>query len=164
MAGMEVVLAKESDLSLLENLYARAREKMKESGNPTQWKDSYPPRELLLEDIRKERMYLMWDAGELLGAFVFFTGEEPAYQHIDGKWLTENREYGVVHRVAANGKRGFLRRVMEYCSERARDIRIDTHEDNAPMRGALEKLGFAACGVVVVDDGTERIAFEKVLK
>ena len=163
MAGMEVVLAKESDLGLLEGLYARAREKMKESGNPTQWKDSYPPRELLLEDIRKERMYLMWDAGELLGAFVFFVGEEPAYRHIDGRWLTENREYGVVHRVASNGGRGFLRKVMDYCFARAGDLRIDTHEDNAPMRGALEKLGFAACGTVVVDDGTERIGYEKVL-
>ena len=162
MAGMEVVLAKESDLALLEGLYARARAKMKTAGNPTQWKDSYPPRELLLEDIRKERLYLMREDGELLGAFVFFTGTDPAYRHIDGKWLTENREYGVVHRVAANEKRGFLRRVMDYCSERAKDIRIDTHEDNAPMRGALEKLGFTACGTVIVDDGTERIAFEKV--
>ena len=163
MAGMEVVLAKESDLGLLEGLYARAREKMRAAGNPSQWKDSYPPRELLSEDIRKGRLYLMREKGELLGAFVFFTGEEPAYQHIDGKWLTENREYGVVHRVASNGGRGFLRKVMDYCFARAGDLRIDTHEDNAPMRGALEKLGFAACGTVVVDDGTERIAFEKVL-
>ena len=46
-------------------------------------------------------------------------------------------------------------------AEAADDLRIDTHRDNAPMRGALEKLGFVPCGTVTVDDGTERIAYEK---
>lgn len=107
-------------------------------------------------------MHLIKDGDELLGAFVFFVGEEPAYRAIDGKWLTDNTQYGVIHRVASAGKGGFVRRVVEFCEARTDDLRIDTHRDNAPMRGALERLGFVPCGTVIVDDGTERIAYEKV--
>ena len=159
---MEVILAKEEDLGRLEALYAKARAFMREHGNGGQWGEQYPPRALLLEDIKKARMHLMKDGDELLGAFVFFVGEEPAYRAIDGKWLTDNASYGVIHRVASAGKGGFVRRVVEFCTARADDLRIDTHRNNAPMRGALERLGFVPCGSVTVDDGTERIAYERV--
>ena len=157
---MEVILAKQSDLEMLDGLYAGARAFMREHGNGGQWGDHYPSRALLSEDIAKERLYLMKDGDELLGAFVFFVGEEPAYRAIDGKWLTDRARCGVIHRVASAGRGGFLRRVVEFCGARSEDLRIDTHRDNAPMRGALEKLGFTACGTVIVDDGTERIAYE----
>ena len=157
---MEVVLAKEEDLERLEALYAQARAFMREHGNGGQWGGQYPPRALLLEDIEKARMHLIKDGDELLGAFVFFVGEEPSYRAIDGTWLTDSAQYGVIHRVASAGKGGFVRRVVEFCTAQADDLRIDTHRDNAPMRGALEKLGFVPCGTVTVDDGTERIAYE----
>ena len=157
---MEVVLAKEEDLERLEALYAQARAFMREHGNGGQWGGQYPPSALLLEDIEKARMHLIKDGDELLGAFVFFVGEEPAYRAIDGKWLTDNTQYVVIHRVASAGKGGFVRRVVEFCEARTDDLRIDTHRDNAPMRGALERLGFVPCGTVIVDDGTERIAYE----
>ena len=160
IAAMEVILAKEEDLEALEALYAKARAFMREHGNGGQWGEHYPPRALLLEDIKKARMHLIKDGDELWGAFVFFVGEEPAYRAIDGKWLTDNTQYGVIHRVASAGKGGFMRRVVEFCEARTDDLRIDTHRDNAPMRGALETLGFVPCGTVIVDDGTERIAYE----
>ena len=147
-------------MEALEALYAKARAFMREHGNGGQWGEQYPPRALLLEDIKKARMHLIKDGDELLGAFVFFVGEEPAYRAIDGKWLTDNTQYGVIHRVASAGKGGFVRRVVEFCEARTDDLRIDTYRDNAPMRGALERLGFVPCGTVFVDDGTERIAYE----
>lgn len=159
---MEVVLAQEEDLEALEALYAKARAFMRAHGNGGQWGEQYPPRALLLEDIKMARMHLIKDGDGLLGAFVFFVGEEPAYRAIDGKWLTDSVQYGVIHRVASAGKGGFVRRVVEFCTARADDLRIDTHRDNAPMRAALEKLGFVPCGTVTVDDGTERIAYERV--
>ncbi len=46
-------------------------------------------------------------------------------------------------------------------------VRIDTHGDNAPMRRAVEKFGFAFCGDITLVEGPEagapRIAFEKAL-
>ena len=39
-------------------------------------------------------------------------------------------------------------------------VRIDTHEDNKPMQGALKKFGFRECGVIHLERGAERIAFD----
>ena len=39
-------------------------------------------------------------------------------------------------------------------------LRCDTHEDNAPMRRALESFGFRECGTITVDNGTERVAYD----
>ncbi len=159
---MEVVLAKEKDLEALLALYAKARAFMREHGNGGQWGESYPPRSLLLEDIAKEQLYLMKDGDELLGAFVFFVGEEPDYRTIEGGWLTKNAQYGVIHRVASAGGHGFMRHVVEFCGARAEDLRIDTHRNNAPMRGALKRLGFMPCGTITTGDGGKRIAYERV--
>lgn len=160
-----IIQATMRDLPALESLYAAARGRMKAAGNYDQWKDSYPPRTLIEEDIARGRLYLVKETDELLGAFVFFVGTEENYSAIDGMWMTENRAYGVIHRVASSGtRRGFLHTVVDYCAQFADDLRIDTHRDNAPMRGALTALGFRPCGVVIVDDGTERIAFERVAK
>lgn len=41
------------------------------------------------------------------------------------------------------------------------DIRIDTHKDNKPMLHLIRKNGFTRCGVIIVDDGTPREAFQK---
>ena len=41
------------------------------------------------------------------------------------------------------------------------DVRIDTHRDNETMLHLIEKNGFIRCGIIIVDDGTERIAFQK---
>ena len=43
--------ARRSDLEQILEIYAHARKTMADSGNPTQWGDSYPPQEMLEEDI-----------------------------------------------------------------------------------------------------------------
>ena len=41
--------ARRSDLEQILEIYAHARKEMADSGNPTQWGDSYPPQEMLEE-------------------------------------------------------------------------------------------------------------------
>ena len=47
-------------------------------------------------------------------------------------------------------------------------LRVDTHENNEPMKRILEKQGFEYCGVIFLDRepdvGAKRIAFEKILR
>ena len=38
-------------------------------------------------------------------------------------------------------------------------LRIDTHQDNAPMRHAIAKEGFTYCGLIHCWNGDERLAF-----
>ena len=39
-------------------------------------------------------------------------------------------------------------------------LRCDTHENNVPMRRALESFGFHECGRITVANGTERVAYD----
>lgn len=51
---------------------------------------------------------------------------------------------------------------LDFGFEKVENIRIDTHKDNKIMIHLLEKYGFKRCGVIVVDDGTDREAFQKI--
>ena len=56
--------ARHSDLEQILDIYARARKVMAASGNPTQWGDGYPPREMLEEDIDANRAKRAADAAK----------------------------------------------------------------------------------------------------
>lgn len=46
--------ARSEDLETILKIYEDARAFMAENGNPDQWKDGYPPKKLVEEDLRKE--------------------------------------------------------------------------------------------------------------
>lgn len=152
-----------ADLEGMLELYAQARRFMAENGNPDQWGDGYPPREMLEEDIRRGHSYVCCgEDGQLLATFYFAQEEEPTYQTIvDGSWL-DDAPYGVVHRITARqGTKGVASYCLSWCVAQCGNLRIDTHRKNLPMQRALERNGFAYCGVIYVRDGSERIAFQK---
>ena len=41
-------------------------------------------------------------------------------------------------------------------------LRADTHADNLTMQRCLEREGFVRCGTIYVEDGTPRVAFERI--
>ena len=41
-------------------------------------------------------------------------------------------------------------------------LRIDTHRNNLVMQHVVEKHGFSRRGIIFVEDGTERIAYERL--
>ena len=42
------------------------------------------------------------------------------------------------------------------------NVRIDTHADNIPMQGAIANQGFTKCGIIHVEDGSPRLAYQLV--
>ena len=161
---MNIRKAQMRDIDEIMNIYASAREFMRASGNPNQWGDGYPSRELIKADIESGLSYIVEDEGEIIACFFFKVGEDPTYVRIyEGEWI-EGGEYGVIHRIAVkyNG-RGIIARVFEFCSEISRSIRIDTHRDNIPMQRALEKNGFTRCGIIYLPSRDERIAYQRIL-
>ena len=150
------------DLPQILNLYKIARGFMKNNGNPNQWEDRYPEASTVENDIKTGTSHVCVENGEIVGPFVFFTGEDLTYRVIEnGKWHSDREPYGVIHRVASNGvTKGVTRAAFSYGLERIGYVRIDTHEDNKPMQGALKKFGFRECGVIHLERGAERIAFD----
>lgn len=152
-------LALKSDLKNVLLVYEKAREFMKETGNPTQWGETYPQKEILEEDILLKRLYVFEIEGKIEGAFVFFNGIEPVYNKIEGAWRDDS-PYGVIHRVANSGSiKGMVKQIVEFTKNS--HLRIDTHKDNLIMQRVLEKNGFYPCGKVCLENGEERIGYEK---
>ena len=122
-------------------IYAHARAFMRKTGNPGQWKDSYPAEALIREEIRRGVCYVCVQENEIEGVFSYLPGPDSTYQRIDGgKWLNEE-PYGVVHRLAGRGRvRGVADCCLEWAVARCGNLRIDTHRDNLVMQHILEKI------------------------
>ena len=161
-AQMQIRHTCPEDLDTLLSLYSAARRFMAENGNPNQWVNGYPGRELLEKDIASGKSYVCVDGDKIVGTFYFSMGEEPTYRRIDnGKWLND-RPYGVVHRIAsAKRTKGVGTFCLQWCFAQCGNIRVDTHRDNVPMQNALKKNGYQPCGINYLENGDERIAFQK---
>ncbi len=143
----------------IDAIYEKARSFMRETGNATQWTGGYPSREIILSDIEKGNLYIaVSDCIEAV--FAFIKGEDPTYGYIEGEWLND-LPYCAVHRVASAGKRkGMLPAIMDYCFSQCDNIKIDTHKDNKVMQHQLEKYGFSVCGIIYLESGDSRIAYQ----
>ena len=151
-----------ADLPRIERIYAYARQFMEEHGNPTQWGSSYPEQAMLLDDIEKQRLYVMTQEDGIHGVFYFYIGQDPTYLQIfDGAWCSDSA-YGTIHRIAGDGTGGILGAAVAYCKTLCPHLRIDTHADNYVMQKAILKQGFSQRGIVYMEDGTPRIAYERL--
>ena len=161
---MNIRPSRMEDLNCLMEIYEEARAFMRQSGNRNQWVNGYPNRELLSEDIRRGVSFLCEENGNPVGCFTFIIGEDPTYQVIEGRWLNEGL-YGTIHRAASNGtRRGLMDEVIAFCAGRAPNLRCDTHADNHPMQKVMARCGFTHCGTIWVEDGTPRLAYQKIIQ
>ncbi len=141
------------------------------ANNIDQWQDNYPNAHIIQEDIDNGHSHVIEDdKGRLLAtAMISFDGE-PTYKHINGKWLSDKEAtYAVVHRIAVhpNYKRqGVARFILSWIykrleQEKAQGFRIDTHRQNTAMQNLLDSMDFQYCGIIYLEDGAERLAYEK---
>lgn len=143
-------------------IYARAREYMRQTGNPNQWKDDSPALSTLEKDIRLQQLYLLEDAAGIQAVFALIPGDDPTYGYIEGSWLNDT-PYAAIHRVASAGKRnGVLVECLNYCTKQYTNLKIDTHFDNSIMQHLLEKYGFYKCGTIYLENDDPRIAYQLV--
>ena len=134
-----------------------------------QWQDGYPNKTIIEQDITKGIGYVLTENNTILGYAAIIFNDEPAYEHLNGTWLT-NGDFVVVHRVAIsedNLGKGLAQKILLYTEVIAREnniysIKVDTNFDNIAMLRIFEKLGYTYCGEVMLRDGARK-AFEKEL-
>lgn len=145
-------------------IYAHARKFMAQTGNPDQWGNAYPSEEMILQDIAEGKCYVNLRGEKIRGVFYFAVEADPTYGYIDGAWLN-NAPYGVIHRIAVgeSGK-GAAAECFDFAAQYCDNVRIDTHEKNIPMQRCLAKNGFSRCGIIYLENGDPRIAYQKVIR
>ena len=134
-----------------------------------QWQNGYPNRDTVSGDISKEIGYVMTVEDEIAVYGALILNDEPAYDTIEGKWLTEG-DFLVVHRIAVDEEfhgKGMVKKYFEAIEDFAKNknifsVKVDTNFDNGPMLHILEKLGYTYCGEVYLMGGVRK-AYEKVL-
>lgn len=154
-------LAEKNDMGRILEIYSVARKFMRLNGNPTQWSGKYPDEEVLLDDIENGHLFVVTDdAGGVCGCFALIGGDDPTYRYIDGAWKSD-APYGAIHRVASDGtRRGIFGECVAFARERFDHLRIDTHNDNLPMQHVILKNGFEHTGIIYIEDGSPRRAYE----
>ena len=151
-----------ADVEAVVEIYENARRFMKKCGNENQWVGR-PDRSDVLRDIEDGNGYVVEaDGGEIVGAFFFSLSEDPTYKIIYGGEWKSDAPYGVIHRIAAKYHgRGIADFIYNHCFNLRQNLRIDTHRDNTPMQKSLSKNGFEYCGIIHLENGDERLAFQK---
>lgn len=159
---MKIRKASITELEQIMKLYERARTFMAENGNPTQWGNSYPSRSLIEQDIESGNLFVCENRGRTIAVFYYKEGPDPTYLNIrNGKWLND-QTYGVVHRITSDGSiKGTAGFCIDWAFEQCGNLKIDTHRNNHIMQHLLEKHGFQYCGIILTDNGSERMAYQK---
>lgn len=174
------MIIRKAKLNELEKCYKvieDAKRVFKSEGS-TQWQDydGYPNLQTLRKDYERNELYVVLD-NDIVAVFVFSLVKEECYKNIqNGNWLTNDDNYGVLHRIAVLNsyrKQGIGLLIMNYIDELAREyslssIKVDTMENNKGMISLLFKANYKECGIIhllrkdVLD--SKRIAFEKVME
>lgn len=136
-----------------------------------QWQNNYPNLEIIKNDIISNNGYVLIKDNDLCAIVTVSFNDESTYNAIyEGRWLS-NEDYAVIHRIAvkSNYKRlglssFIIKQVEELClKNNVHSIKVDTHRDNIVMQNTLKKNGFKYCGIIYLDNGSERLAFEKLI-
>ena len=158
---IQIRTALPQDMAEIQRVYAAARAYMARTGNPHQWSTDRPAQDTLEKDIRAGQLYVILADGAIHGVFAFILGADPTYAYIeDGQWLND-RPYGTIHRIASDGQvKGLFSCAFDFCREQINNLRIDTHHDNKTMQHVVAKHGFQRCGIIYLENGDPRIAYQ----
>lgn len=168
---MQFRRTEEKDLDAIMKMVDAAKAYMKAQGIP-QWQDGYPNRESFRLDMEKESSYVLEEYGAVVGTMAIYLDGDVNYNKIYmGNWLSENQPYAAIHRVVVDADKkgkGLAGRMVEeavkICLEKGIfSIKNDTHRLNRSMQGMLVKNGFIRCGIIYLENGEERIGFERIL-
>ena len=145
-----------ADIPAVMTLFDKARQTMAALGID-QWQDGYPFESNIRADVSHGESYVVLCDGHIAATFMCMTR--------------------TVHRItvspdarrsahSADGGKSISAEIMDFVKAKAArenltgGIRIDTHTGNVPMRKMLEKQGFVYCGVIWLESGAERVAYQ----
>ena len=157
-------LAVEADMPDILAFVAHSRGVMRRNGNDAQWGNGYPGCRDIEEDIARGIGHVIEWKDRAVGYFALLLTPEPTYAYIEGHWLDDTTPYGTLHRLCGDAPHGGLARAAFGWGEtRCATVRADTHRLNSAMLHVLQSRGYTRCGVVYMEDGSPREAYQRML-
>ena len=162
--------AVKEDINSIMNIINQAQDYFKENGID-QWQNNYPNVETIKHDIYNGYSYVLLNNDTIVATVAIVFDGEPTYDCIyEGQWIS-NDDYAAIHRIAVDNiykgsglSAHIIKYVEQLCLKKGiYSIKGDTHEDNLSMQRMLSKNKFQYCGVIYLEDGSKRVAFEKTL-
>ncbi len=159
------------DIHSIMDIIREAQIYFKEQGID-QWQNNYPNIETIQRDIDNQNGYVLVEDHKVVGTVaVVFDGDTNYESIYQGDWLSKQK-YVTIHRIAIasryKGKRfsSIILKEIEKMSlnKGIYSIKVDTHKENQSMRKFLQKNGFQYCGIVYLEDHSERVAYEKIVQ
>lgn len=166
---MKFLKAVETDANCILNIIKQAQYYFKEQGI-NQWQDNYPNFETVKNDIKSKNGYVLLKGNDVIGTVVVIFDGDKNYEYIvSGGWIS-NDEYAVIHRIAVDvSYKGLglssliIKNIVGICLDKGiHSIKVDTHRENISMQRLLKKNGFQYCGIIYLENKSERMAFEKI--
>ena len=159
---MTIRLAHKEDIADIMAVLDAAKGIMRSDGNTGQWVNGYPSEEVILNDIDNGHGFVVEQSG-IVGYFAFIPSPEPTYSYIEGGAWLNDEPYHVVHRIGSYAHvHGVFKAIMDWCFKKDRNIRIDTHKDNHIMQHCITKYGFKYCGIIYLQSGDSRLAYQSL--
>lgn len=170
MANIYTRPAQMSDLPVIMEIIAAAKDFLKASGSP-QWQSGYPATTDIEQDIMADNAYVLLVAGQIAGYAAVIIGDEPTYHNIaHGSWQNTTAPYATIHRLAlAPTFRGqhlsyffFSNIITMVVGHGVHNLRLDTYRHNQPVQRLASHFDFVRRGEILVDEPLDprRIAFE----
>jgi ribosomal protein S18 acetylase RimI-like enzyme len=154
---MKIRHANSQDLKTVMNLIRSCVNHM-EAQEIHQWDEIYSDESIIKNDIVKQQLYLLEDAGKVCGIIALNEDQEPEYKNVSWKFPGKTL---VVHRLAIEPsyqQKGFAKMLMQFAHKMAKEehyenIRLDAFIHNPAAVGLYEKLGYRKAGKVTFRKG-----------
>ena len=119
-----------------------------------QWNEHYPSRTAFENDVKRNELYVLESANEVIGCIVLSTIMDDEYIPIT--WLTPNENNIYIHRIALHPKnqgKGYAQKLMCFAEafaieNRYTSIRLDTFSQNERNQKFYELRGYKKLGSI----------------
>lgn len=140
-----------SDLSNITTLCEKIQIHMNQVNDIKQWDDGYPNKEVFLDDIQKEQLYVLEIDNILVGFIVINDVQYDCYNQVTWRYQEQCR---VIHRFGISpdhlqkgyGSQLLKATILEIKNQNYNYIKIDTSSRNQAMNAIIKKFNFQFLG------------------
>lgn len=165
---MKLRKAEIEDLELILEMYEDGSKSLAKA-NINQWQGKDKPgKDELLKVL--DEIYVL-DDNEAVSTARIIEYDNQYDKIYNGNWINNSNNYYAIHRVAtlaSKTRKGYARKMLLEIEELAKknkkkSIKIDTHCENTKMQNFLKSLDYEKCGIIILNNGDKRDAFEKII-